>query len=528
MPPSIALATVAHEELIEHLDRDDHQEDLCFALYRLSTGATRTTAVVSELVLPREDERFVHGNVAFTSEYFLRAAGRAAQSDAGMALLHSHPGGRGWQDMSPDDVVAEQGHAAQTLMLTDKPLLGMTLATADGSWSGRLWPRRGNRYPREDCHTVRVVGDALRISHHPESAPPPSTDDRLTRTIAVWGAGAQADLARLRIGIVGLGSVGSMVAEALARTGAGHLTLIDFDSIKEHNLDRVLHATRRDVMLARSKVEMVRRALRRSATNPDLDIDALELSVTEPEGWAAALDCDVLFSCVDRPWARHLLNLAAYAHLIPVIDGGIRATADQHGRMIGADWKVHTAAPGRRCLQCLNQYDPAAVNLERQGQLDDPSYIQGLPTNHPLRARENVFAFSMNVASLEVLQLVSMVVAPQRIADLGGQIYHAVTGELDNDTLDCNPECPYGGELLATANDAPAMTGQHQAATDERNERGWLARTWKVRRGRMRDGIAELLVGDADVVGATRENTRSHRASGSSSIVRRPSTPERR
>ena len=220
-----------------------------------------------------------------------------------------------------------------------------------------------------------------------------------------------------------------------------------------------------------------------------------ELSVTEPDGWRKALDCDVLFSCVDRPWPRHLLNLAAYAHLIPVVDGGIRAEASD-GRWVGADWKVHIAAPGRRCLACLRQYDPAAVNIERDGLLDDPTYIAGLPANHPLRANENVFAFSMNTASLEMLQLVSMVAAPQGIADLGGQIYHAVTGVLDNDTLDCEPHCPYQHELLAGGDSESAAVGAHHAAEQERATRAVRARTWPVRLRRARQRIAERVAGD--------------------------------
>ncbi len=111
----------------------------------------------------------------------------------------------------------------------------------------------------------------------------------------------QADLARLRIGVIGADSVGSMVAEALARIGIEHLILIDFDSVKTHNLDRLLHATDADVRLARAKVAVLRRALLDSATAQHPTIDALEYSVVEEPGWQQALDCDVLFSCVDRP-----------------------------------------------------------------------------------------------------------------------------------------------------------------------------------------------------------------------------------
>jgi ThiF family protein len=495
MQRNVALPTSTHELLVSHLTRSDGQEDLCFALYHESVGATRTTAVITDLVLPERHERHVHGNVAFTGEYFLRAAERAEEIDAGLVLLHSHPGGRHWQDMSPDDITAEQGHAAQTLALTGKPLLGMTFATGNEIWSARVWLPHGGRYQRTDCAAVRIVGDRLAVSRNPHLSRKTIVDERLLRTVSAWGPEVQAELAQLRIGVVGVGSVGSMVAETLARIGIRNIVLIDFDSIKEHNLDRVLHATRRDVALARSKVEVLGRALRHTATNPEFVVETAELSLVEPEGWATALDCDVLFSCVDRPWPRHLLNLAAYAHLIPVVDGGIRVATNTNGRMLAADWKAHIAAPGRRCLACLGQYDPAAVSIERDGLLDDPKYINSLSADHPLRASENVFAFSMNVASLEVLQLVSMVAAPQSIADLGGQSYHAVTGVLDNDTRDCEPTCPYRHDLVATGDTTTALIGPHAMADNERSERIARAGSFRVRLARLRERVGTSIGG---------------------------------
>jgi molybdopterin-synthase adenylyltransferase len=404
-------------------------------------GTAKGTALLSQLILPKNGDRLVKGNVSFFPCYFERAIHEALKINAGIAFLHSHPA-PGWQNMSPDDIRAEKKIAASIKAATGLPLVGLTLGI-DHAWSARFWIKtKPKTYKRYWCKNVRVVGKKLTITYMEKLCPRPQFRKELTRTISAWGEGIQADLARLKIGIVGVGSVGSIVAEALARMGINHLLLLDFDVVKDINLDRLLHATRKDALLRRSKVSVLARALRKSATADKFVIDKVERSIADEEGYRAALDCDVLFSCVDRPLGRSILNFIAYAHLIPVVDGGVRIETTKQGNLKRADWRAHIASPERRCLECLKQYDPSLVQLEREGYLDDPKYIEGL-VNNPLLGNENVFAFSLNAAGLEVLQMLMMIIAPLGISEAGEQLYHFVPGSLDTIYKSCENNCPY-------------------------------------------------------------------------------------
>jgi len=112
--------------------------------------------------------------------------------------------------------------------------------------------------------------------------------------------------------------------------------------------------------------------------------------------------------------------------------------------LAAADWKAHTATVGRPCLQCLGQYDPGLVQTEREGRLDDPSYIEGLPKDHPLRARENVFGFSMSCASMQFLQMLALTLAPLGQPNPGAQLYHFVGNITEEPAYGkCHSECQF-------------------------------------------------------------------------------------
>jgi len=439
---SVAMTGEVANEASSHLLRTDRQEDVCFALWHPSRGRSRTTALVFKLILPRPGDRNVHGNASFEPAFFERAVSEAAAQGAGLALMHSHPRGRGWQGMSFDDVRAEQGHAGAVFGATRLPLVGLTIS-GDQAWSARFWIRTAPRiWTRHDCATVRVVGHRLRVTYMDKLARSPLANEEQIRTVSAWGEEAQADLARLRVGLVGAGSVGGLIGDALARTGFEDVMLIDFDHVEKHNLDRLAYATRADI--GQLKVEVQAEHLKACATADPFAVEPIIASVYEDAGFRAALDCDVLFACVDRPWGRYVLNLIAYAHLIPVIDGGIAVRTNRHGNLAAADWKAHTATAGRQCLQCLGQYDPGMVQAEREGMFDDPTYISGLPKEHPMKTRENVFAFSMSCASMQMLQMLALALAPLNQPNPGAQLYHFVGNITEPPTYEsCHPECQF-------------------------------------------------------------------------------------
>lgn len=438
MTYSVAVPEEQNIVLKKLLLRDDGQEDLCFALWRPSSGEGRYSALLTEVVTPILGERSVHGNAAFHPEYLERVLGLALEKGMGIAFLHSHTG-PGWQDMSGPDKEAELRIAPAIKAATGFPVLGMTLGT-DGSWSGRFWLRENGNYRRYWCDRIRIIGDAYNVTFANHLIPPPTFREEFKRTRSAWGDAVQSDLMRTRVGIVGVGSVGSVVAEALARMGVQDIVLIDFDTIKKHNLDRHIHATLCDV--DHFKTHVVARRLGEIATCENFKVTTCEYGVNEDFGFKTALDCDVLFSCVDRPWPRQVLNTIALWHLIPVIDGGIAIQKSKMGKLQSADWKAHITTPGRICMECLGQFSGADVSAEKSGLLDDPEYIASLATNHHLLRNENVIVFSINLASMQLLQFLTMFINPLGVnASVGGFSFHFTSGVLDSDVRSCGPQC---------------------------------------------------------------------------------------
>ncbi len=93
----------------------------------------------------------------------------------------------------------------------------------------------------------------------------------------LYGEGSRLALHRARIAVVGVGGVGSWAVEALARSGVGNLTLIDFDHIAVSNVNRQIQAL--DSTLGEAKVLALQSRIR--DINPDCRVTVVEDFLTE-------------------------------------------------------------------------------------------------------------------------------------------------------------------------------------------------------------------------------------------------------
>jgi tRNA threonylcarbamoyladenosine dehydratase len=135
----------------------------------------------------------------------------------------------------------------------------------------------------------------------------------------LFGTGGSERLRRAHVCVVGVGGVGSWAAEALARSGIGELTMVDFDDVCISNTDRQLHALRGTY--GQPKVDVMSQRLR--AINPDCQVQARRAFFTAATAAEIlATQYDYLVDAIDRITAKCLLIAACRQHGIPIITAG--------------------------------------------------------------------------------------------------------------------------------------------------------------------------------------------------------------
>ena len=136
------------------------------------------------------------------------------------------------------------------------------------------------------------------------------------RTAMLLGEQPVSALSGKHVAVFGIGGVGSFCAEALARAGIGHLTLVDDDTVSESNLNRQLVALRSTVGMPKTDVM----AQRIADINPDCHVTVLTRRYTEETKEVFfAPGFDFVADCIDSVACKTSLIETAIQRHIPII-----------------------------------------------------------------------------------------------------------------------------------------------------------------------------------------------------------------
>jgi molybdopterin-synthase adenylyltransferase len=353
-------------------------------------------------------------------DYVARISRVARDADCGIVFCHTHPGIGRPEFSSTDDRGEEVLAAFLERRLPSSRHVSLVLSR--GGFAAR-------ELGRMDSVGVSSVGRRLRTLTAGRPAPLKPEYDRQIRA---FGKDGQDVVARLRVGIVGLGGTGSVVAEQLSHLGVSDFVLIDPDVVEPTNLNRLVGSSPEDI--GRAKIDLASALIRR--INPSAAVNGLAGDVTRSSVAKRLLDCDFLFGCTDSHGSRAVIQQIAYQYLIPSIDMG-SVIAAKDGQVTHVNGRVQLLAPGLPCLICSGLLDSSQVRRDMMTPLEranDP-YILGGAEPAPA-----VISLNSTVSSLAVTMFLNVVTEiPGTARHL---LYDAVEGVLRRVAPLQNSNCP--------------------------------------------------------------------------------------
>jgi hypothetical protein len=261
------------------------------------------------------------------------------------------------------------------------------------------------------------------------------TDRRFARQILMFGEEGQTQIESQTVGIVGLGGLGSQVAQALAYLGVQRFGLVDDDRIDDTNLNRVPGAFPDDI--GRLKTEVAHEHILKIA--PRADVTAIPQNLRTREAMEFLLHCSAIFGCVDHDGPRLVLTDLAAAYEIPLIDTATEIFPQSDERPFDFGGRVIIARPGDYCLFCADQIDGELAKEE----LETPQVQElrrkhgyGLGSDVPAPAVVSLNGVVTNLAVTEFLVMTTGIREPARQLT-----YKGMRGVVTTSTDPRKPDC---------------------------------------------------------------------------------------
>ena len=436
----ILVTSGDHQRIMEHLfpgDQDEHGAILRAGIVRIGSSLRLLIQDVRPAEFGTDYVAGRYGYRALAPTFIHREILQCR--DAGLAYLavHNHGSDRRVGFSRIDLESHERGYPA--LLDIGRGVPVGALVYGRRSVAADVWLPDGSR---RSLATYRVIGnDVTRLYSQPGREG--GSDAEHDRQVRMFGAAGQHILKASKVAVVGLGGVGSLVAEYLARLGVGNLVLIDPDEIESSNLSRVVGATRVDVETRQLKTHIAVRHAREMAIHATLQ--AVAGDVSRHSVAQGLRDCDFIFLAADSMRARLVVNALAHQYLIPAIQMGAKVRRGDRGNLEDAMSAVRHIRPGTGCLWCNGLIDPTQLAIEAKSDSERKEQAYGVHEPNPSVITLNAVAaaHAVNDFLFDYLGL--------RAGDVEADYHHFYfdRGRAQRVTPRRSPECRECGHRLA-------------------------------------------------------------------------------
>jgi hypothetical protein len=372
------ISSADFDKLHRHLFPGDGDEHGAVLLAGISESSRETRFLVRQVLLAKDGVDYVPGRRGYrmlTADFVAKASHMAAKEHLCYFAVHCH-GGRDSVSFSDTDLASHQRGYPALLDITCGGPVG-ALVFAENAVAGEIWTRSGTH----PIDSMTVVGLNLQELF---PAPPclvAALDVMFHRQFLVFGEVGQQRLAKAKVGIIGLGGVGSLVNEVLARVGVGEIVAVDPDKLEPSNRSRVVGSRRWDSAdwlvnskwcalkrigewLAKPKVEVARRVAREA--NHAVRFQAIRGDIVDRETALKMADVDYLFLCADTMQSRLVFNALVHQYLIPGVQIGSKVMVNDGG-IVGDVFSVSRMIlpfGGGGCLFCNQLIDAGKLQDE--------------------------------------------------------------------------------------------------------------------------------------------------------------------
>jgi len=374
--------------LINHLFPGDGDEHGAVLLAGTSYSDGQLTLLVREVHIAEEGTDYVEGKIgyrALTPKFIHKLITRARDEKLAYLAVHNHASdwSVGFSQIDLDS--HERGYPA--LLQISRGIPVGALVFGRRSIEADIWLADGTRLGLDRATVVGKTIQRLTPSPRHNHAEVSTAFERQTR---MFGRKGQGELSECHVAVLGLGGIGSLVTEYLARLGVGRFTLVDDDLVEESNLSRIVGANASDAATKTAKIAVAQRLILEA--NPAASVRLISGDIARESITKELVGVDYLFLAADSMRARLVFNALVHQYLIPGVQLGSKIRASSQGSLIDVMSANRPVRPGHGCLWC-NQLIDTTI-LAKESKTDDERKSQAYGTEEP-----NPSVISLNAVS---------------------------------------------------------------------------------------------------------------------------------